>query len=318
MTANFAHKSVNITAFADAIDLLPVVAKFNKHYIVQKYKDALHINLPKGEIFVFNYGVMVSWGVSLQKSDQYLGDLCQLSQLTHQIHKDSYQFGKLNVLQTIGSEDLAHIADRHQAEEAPLNNTSVLKHQSVISDDGTSDIEFTTDLGTTNISNNGNNNEKICLPDYSIFTLLAVSHALAQSLKLETLEARADNSIRQNRYITDALANSGKIPLKRKQLARLRGQLFQTKNDILLHYSLLDKPEFFWDNPNVEQHYTSIANYLELTPRTELLNLKLQVIQDLFEMLAGEQYHKHYVFLEWIMIILIVLGITVGALAYFN
>ena len=35
------------------------------------------------------------------------------------------------------------------------------------------------------------------------------------------------------------------FPLNRKELAKLRGRLFATSSDIILHFNLLDTPEFF-------------------------------------------------------------------------
>jgi uncharacterized Rmd1/YagE family protein len=86
--------------------------------------------------------------------------------------------------------------------------------------------------------------------------------------------------------------------------------LFETRSDILLHFGLLDTPEFFWDYPELEPNYLSVAKYLELVPRTELLNRKLEAMHELLEILAGEQNHKHSSFLEWIIIILIAVEIV--------
>jgi len=136
-------------------------------------------------------------------------------------------------------------------------------------------------------------------------SLLALSHAFAQSAKLQHVESRAEQAINNNQYLINTLAQTGKIPLNRKALAKLRGQLLQTKSDIRLHYSLLDTPEFFWNSPVVEHLYLSLSKYLELKPRIELLHLKLQTIHDLYDTLTAEQNHKYSSFLEWIIIMLI-------------
>lgn len=44
-----------------------------------------------------------------------------------------------------------------------------------------------------------------------------------------------------------ALATTGKIALSRREIAKVRGHLFSTKSDIILHYGLRDTPEFFWE-----------------------------------------------------------------------
>ena len=140
---------------------------------------------------------------------------------------------------------------------------------------------------------------------------LALSHAFAQSAKLEFFEDQAQRLIQENSYISKQLAASGKIPLSRRELAKLRGVLFDTSSDITLHFNLLDTPEFFWDYPELEEYYTSLAKYLDLAPRIEILNKKLTTIHELLDMLAAEQHHKHSAFLEWIIIILIAVDILI-------
>lgn len=142
---------------------------------------------------------------------------------------------------------------------------------------------------------------------------LAVSHALAQSVKLNVFEATAQQTIADTARIPYNLSQTGRFPLSRRQTAQMRGKLFSTKSDIILHYGLLDTPDFFWDYPELEPLYQLTARYLEITPRVELLSKKLETIHDLFEMLADEQKHRHSATLEWIIIILIALEIVLFA-----
>jgi uncharacterized Rmd1/YagE family protein len=79
----------------------------------------------------------------------------------------------------------------------------------------------------------------------------------------------------------------------------------------MLHYDLLDVPEFFWEYPELQSYYSMIADYLETRPRTEVLNKKLETIQDLLEMIADEQRHSHSSMLEWIIIWLIAIEIII-------
>ena len=140
---------------------------------------------------------------------------------------------------------------------------------------------------------------------------LALSHAFAQSTKLQVFENRAQQVISKNRSITKELASTGTIKLNRKQLAQLRGVLFDTGSDISLHFNLLDTPEFFWDYPEMEPYYSTLMKYLDLKPRIDILNHKLATIRELLEMLASEQHHKHSAWLEWIIIVLIAIDIVI-------
>lgn len=149
------------------------------------------------------------------------------------------------------------------------------------------------------------------IPNHEQLMRLALSHAFAQSAKLEFFEDSAQKVIQQNAHISKQLAATGKVPLSRRELAKLRGVLFDTSSDITLHFNLLDTPEFFWDYPELEAGYQKLAKYLDLTPRIEIMNKKLETIHELLNMLATEQHHKHSAFLEWIIIVLIAVDIIV-------
>ena len=140
---------------------------------------------------------------------------------------------------------------------------------------------------------------------------LAVSHGIAQSVKLSELEVYAQKTIDESAHIPRNIANTGSSQLGRKAIAKMRGQLFLVESDINLHYALLDTPEFFWEYPEVEELYTMTARYLDVQGRTEVLNRKLQVIHQMFGMLADEQKHKHSSLLEWIIIWLIAIEIVI-------
>jgi uncharacterized Rmd1/YagE family protein len=151
----------------------------------------------------------------------------------------------------------------------------------------------------------------VVLPNDEVLVKLALSHAFAQSTKLIFFEEKAQQVIQDNAFISKELAKTGKVPLSRVELAKLRGILFDTSSDITLHFNLLDTPEFFWDYPELEEYYLRLCKYLDLNSRLTVLDKKLQTIHNLLDMLAGEQHHKHSAFLEWIIIVLIAVDILI-------
>lgn len=147
--------------------------------------------------------------------------------------------------------------------------------------------------------------DHIFLSETSPLHLLAISHALAQSVKLSGFETLVSRTMQATAHIPRALADTGRTRLSRRELARIRGRLFLTKSDIIVRYDLLDTPEFFWEYPELESVYQQIANYLEIRNRTQVLSTRLTTVHELFEMLADELKHKHSATLEWIIIWLI-------------
>ena len=90
--------------------------------------------------------------------------------------------------------------------------------------------------------------------------------------------------------------------------------LFSVKSDIVLNYGLLDTPDFFWHNPELQPFYSQLAQYLEIRLRVDLLAKKVETIHELFEMLADEQKHRHSSMLEWLIIALIAVDIVLATL----
>lgn len=147
--------------------------------------------------------------------------------------------------------------------------------------------------------------DRIFFGEDSIMDKLSVSHAVGQSTKLASFEDSISDVIKRNEYIPEQLALTGKINLPRKEIYKETGKIFQERSKIYLNYGLLDTPEFFWEYPELENIYTAMANYLEIKPRIEVLNKKLEALQDIINMLGDEEKHKHSSFLEWVIIILI-------------
>ncbi len=228
------------------------------------YKDALHITKENGDIFIFNYGVLVFWNISRDQTLRILDDLKRFEDDPHGNHlTDEFTF---------------------------------------------SDREATMKI----------HEDHIYLESEEILEKLAVSHGIAQSLKLSELETYAGGTIEAVSHIPHNIAKTGKSRLKRRELAKIRGRLFLADMDINLNYDLLDTPEFFWEYPEVEGFYEKTVRYLDVKARIEILDKKLTVIRELFNMLADEQNHKHSAVLEWIIIWLIAIEIILFIINEFS
>jgi uncharacterized Rmd1/YagE family protein len=153
--------------------------------------------------------------------------------------------------------------------------------------------------------------EEIILPDNEPFSKLAVSHGLAQSLKLAIFEMAIQKTIDTTRNIPEQLAARGKIPLSKREIRKKMGELFIERSSVNLHTDILDVPEFFWDHSEVEPLYIMIAKHLDLKTRLQILNQRLDTVHDLFEMLGNELNHQHSSKLEWIIIWLIVIEVLI-------
>ena len=144
-------------------------------------------------------------------------------------------------------------------------------------------------------------------------TKLAISHALAQSVKTSLYEDLVDYTIGDTQHIPSQLATTGKTGLSRRQIAMRIGELFILRINIHLQGSVLDSPELMWAEPGLEPLYAAARGYLELDARCGLLTERLDVIADLLAVLKDQSGQVHGEFLEWIVIVLIAAEIIVAA-----
>lgn len=151
--------------------------------------------------------------------------------------------------------------------------------------------------------------DEITLPNEDILTKLAISQGIAQSVKLGTFETAIQKTFNSTKHIPEDLSKQGKIPLSRREIRKKMGELFIERNSINLHADVLDTPEFFWEYPELEPLYKMISNYLDIETRVEVLNQRLDVVHELFEMLGNELNHQHSSRLELTIILLIVIEV---------
>lgn len=154
--------------------------------------------------------------------------------------------------------------------------------------------------------------DEIILPSKNILTKLAVSYGLAQSVKLTTFEETIQKTIDKTKSLPERLASKGKISLSRREIQTKMGELFTERNFINLHSEILDTPEFFWNYPELEPFYRRTAHYLDVNKRVEVLNKRLTVVHELFEILSNELNHQHSSRLELIIIFLIVIEVVIA------
>lgn len=192
------------------------------------------------------------------------------------------------------------------------NEKRLLEELSEVAEEVLDDYEIDDFTFEENAKQSRIHEDHIYLTDETSLEKLAISHAIAQSVKMGVFEKSIQKTIEDTRSIPMNLAKTGRTQLKGKKLAKTRGELFLAKSNINLHYDLLDTPEFFWEYPELESFYMHMAMYLDIKNRLDTLNKKLETIHEMLEMLADEQKHQHSSMLEIIIIWLIVFEVFIS------
>ena len=156
--------------------------------------------------------------------------------------------------------------------------------------------------------------DEITLQKKDALTKLAISYALAQSVKLTVFEEVISKTVEEGKQLPRDLAVRGKIALSRREISKKMGELFLERNYINLHTELLDTPEISWERSELEPFYRRVVHYLDVNKRVELLNRRLNLMHELFEILGNELNHQQSSRLEMTIIILIVIEVILALL----
>ncbi|MCP5374705.1 MAG: RMD1 family protein [Rickettsiaceae bacterium] len=164
------------------------------------------------------------------------------------------------------------------------------------------------------------NEEKniIILGNDSTLVKLSVSHALAQSVKLNDLEESVINLLKRIKPIQKELAQTGRVSLSRAQLSKQLGELFNARFSINLHSDILDIPEFFWRRPSFEPIYNMTVEFQDIILRQGILNNHLNLIHELYSVLSSDLNHRHSTRLELIIVLLITIEIVLALTSHHN
>lgn len=153
---------------------------------------------------------------------------------------------------------------------------------------------------------------EVILHDESPFLKLSMSHAFAQSAKLNILERSISALLDRTSHIQKELATTGGVSLSKKAIAKQIGELFNERYSINLHSDILDVPEFFWRRPRYEPLYIMAAEFQDIQVRHNILNHRLDTVHELYSMLSNELNYMHSTRLEVIIIALITIEVILG------
>jgi len=143
-------------------------------------------------------------------------------------------------------------------------------------------------------------------------TKLSLSHALAQSVKISLFEDLISATIDETKEYPEIISTTGKIGLPHKVIMRKMGEVFLLRANIAAVGSVLDSPDVFWSYPDLRPLYDAARSYLEIPQRINLLNTRVEVLQDMLQLLKESVSSRHAERLEQIVIALIAIEIVLG------
>lgn len=133
----------------------------------------------------------------------------------------------------------------------------------------------------------------------------AFSSGIARSTKLAAL----DNHIESTKSLIENLANARELGIRGTKVLQLTGQLLQIRGQLNLYSELIETPDLYWEEPELEALYSLISKRLDVAPRIAILNKKLDYASESVNILKSHLSEEQGVRLEWMIIILIMVEV---------
>ena len=135
---------------------------------------------------------------------------------------------------------------------------------------------------------------------------------LKQSSILRFYESQVDITIENTKNIPLEMRDNGIINLSIKEISKKVGLIFLNRSQVNLHSDILDTPDLFWDYDDIEGYYNKMRNLLDINRRIEILNKRMIILKDLYDVLNNEITTQNKLGLVWIVVYLIVVEIFIS------
>ncbi|GAA5973188.1 hypothetical protein JCM11641_006312 [Rhodosporidiobolus odoratus] len=240
-----------------------------------------------GEVYVFESGTVVSWGLSMAATETFLRKIIR-GEGNGFVEEGRYAVPETEVLDFwVGKGSTRMSGDSIHLASAP----STLSSSSSTSSDTFASASSP--------------------PSKDLLERLAFSAGMARVTKLGVYEEQFDAFAEGVAGIPKLLQSGSEAPVKKTDIIKRVGTLHSFRQKLNLEdENLLDEPEFLWEDAELHGHYTAVCKALEFESRLTTLNDRVDYAfslqTTLMELLNAQTSHR----LEWIIILLIAFEIS--------
>ncbi|XP_028159123.1 required for meiotic nuclear division protein 1 homolog isoform X5 [Ostrinia furnacalis] len=144
------------------------------------------------------------------------------------------------------------------------------------------------------------------------------SHAMTQSARLGAWESRLEALAAAVRQHSSLMERHGAANVDKKEIVRKLGELFSLRHQLNVESDLLDTPDLYWEQEQLERIYSSTVACFTIARRTRVLNERLAHCVELLELVSQWAADRHHVRLEWMIIALILVEVCFELLHFFE
>ena len=133
--------------------------------------------------------------------------------------------------------------------------------------------------------------------------------SLAQSVALDQYHHLSENLLTEIRSFTNHLEATGKLKINRRNMMKFIGRALNTQNDIADNIYIFDAPELVWENEYLDNLHKGLMKHYDLRVRFNEVEYTLKIIEDNLRVFREITAQRESNFLEWIIIMLILVEV---------
>lgn len=154
--------------------------------------------------------------------------------------------------------------------------------------------------------------DTVVTPSLTPLGLEAIATVLAQSVTIDYYDEDLQTILARVGDIAQGIARHGRPPGKSRDLVKFVGSAIASQVEIISSISLLDKPDFTWDDEAAERFYDLLRHHLEIQERYRALEAKLLTIREALSQFLELIATRRSLFLEIAVVVLIVFEVLMG------
>ncbi|WP_019229225.1 RMD1 family protein [Sedimentibacter sp. B4] len=155
------------------------------------------------------------------------------------------------------------------------------------------------------------------IPDKELFYAELISIIIAKSVALERIEHQLVKILDNIEGKIDNL-EKGKLNIGNKELAKTTSRIVRHEYNTIAYIMILDKPDITWTNSEAAHFYEKMSEFFELNDRYEVIKSKTEILKSIVDGLGAISHSMRGLFMEWIVVILIVVEVVLMVLDLFK
>lgn len=155
------------------------------------------------------------------------------------------------------------------------------------------------------------------IPNMALFHPELISIVIAKSVALERIEEQLGKILDDLETKIDNL-EKGQLNIGNKELAKVTSRIVRHEYNSIAYIMILDKPDITWINSEAADFYEKMSEFFELNDRYEVIKSKTEILKSIIDGLGSISHSMRGLFVEWVIVLLIVVEVVLMVLELFK